>query len=102
MWGHVLLVYAIGFVIMVPLSAYCWYRICKEEDLYEQLENADAGEMFEPEKKPNVLATMFLMIVAGILWPFFLVILPGMMLYTWITKKFPDLMGDMYRNDDEE
>lgn len=85
MWGLALLVYVIGFVVMVPLSAYCRYRICKEEDFYEQLENADAGEIHEPEKKSNVIATMFLMIVAGTLWPFFLVILPGMMLYTWIT-----------------
>lgn len=102
MWGRVLLIYAIGFVIMMPLSAYCLYKICKDEEFYEQLENADAGEIFEPEKKSNVLATMFLMFLAGILWPFFLVIIPGMMLYTWVGRKFPSCMGDMYEHDDKE
>lgn len=87
MGGSVLLVYAIGFIATTPLSAYCWYKICLEEEYCEHLENADGGDNYESQKQSNVLGTAFLMFVAGTLWPIMLVVMPGIIFYLWFSRK---------------
>lgn len=101
MMKKLLITYGIGFFFMMPISMLVYHKIISAEADYDEMVEADNGEYYEPENKPNILSTMCFMSLSSFLWPFTTVVLPGICFFNWIAKKFPDLMGYMFKDPDE-
>lgn len=95
------IVYAVGYLLMQPIAIFVCCKINKAENNYDEMVMSDSGDYYDFNNKPNILGVMLIMIISGAFWPFMVVALPGLWFFDLLARKFPQLMGNFFRDDDE-
>lgn len=99
-WHTILLIYTVIAVIVVIAMAVFWVWVIKADDKEREMfpeEYEDMGDGILP-----IGMAIFTSVGCALLWIFIPVLLVGLLFYDWIQWGFPNLMGNMYENIEEE
>ncbi len=94
------IIYAAGAAIMAPIALLICRNINKAETDYDDMVMADNGEYMDQEDAPSKLGATLFVLGSAAIWPFMVVIFPGLMLFEAIGRKFPGLMGGLFKEDE--